>query len=181
MPTRWKRDGFFLLLGIWVGTVLIAPASAFAQVPTAVGAAASGTLPLDQGTAAAVTKFVVDLFKRLWSGEKQAPPIVPILAVVVTGPAVVALLLLKDRVNLLDVSVLAGVIVTGLFVAAGGAALLTMAHDEARRPQYNVPPALASVPRSQRAELCCLHDDCRHVIAGTGESLKTLSTPALRG
>jgi hypothetical protein len=161
MLRRWKRDGFFLLLGLWVGVVFIAPASVFAQAPTAVGVAASGTLPLDQGTAAAVTKFVVDLVKRVSFGSRQAPSIVVILAVVITGPSVVALLLLKDRVNLLDPAVIAGTIITGLFVAAGGAALLTMAHDEARKPEANIPRYLADVPKAQRAQLCCLHGDCR--------------------
>jgi hypothetical protein len=163
MFRRWRRDGFFLLLGLWVGVVIIAPMSAFAQGTTAVAAAAGGNLPLDQGTAAAVTKFLTDLVRRAWSGSKQAPSIVPIVAVIIIGPLVVALLLLKDRVNLADMAVIAGVVVTGLFVAAGGAVLLTAGHDISREPSANIPRILADVPKAQRAQLCCLHGDCRAV------------------
>lgn len=163
-----KRDGFFLLLGLWVGVVFIAPMSVFAQGTTAVAAAAGGNLPLDQGTAAAVTKFLTDLVRRVWSGSRQAPSIVPIVAVVIIGPLVVALLLLKDHVYLGDIAVIAGVIVTGLFVAAGGAVLLTAGHDISREPSANVPRSLSDVPKPQRAQLCCLHGDCRAVqMAGT--------------
>lgn len=141
--------------------MFIAPWTVFAQASGP--AAVVGGVNVDSGTAAAVTKFLTDIVRRFWNGEKQAPGVVPLLAAAIIGPISIAFLLVQAGVSLFDGKIIAGTIMTGIFVAAGGAVLLTAGHDVSRDPAANIPSGIAERPKEEQLQLCCLHGDCRIV------------------
>jgi hypothetical protein len=167
---RWRRDALFFFAGLWVGMIVGPVASVFAQPPvTAAGSGQGpGLVSLDQGTAAALTKFFTDLGRRVWGGERQAPGWAPLLLAAIFGPALTALIAVSLGINLTDGPTVAKVVIGGWLAATGGAVLLTAMHDQSRDPAANVPASLTTVPPQERAQLCCLHGDCRTVqMAGT--------------
>lgn len=158
-PTR--RDFLYLVAGYWLA-LLTLPHVALAQMagtPTL----APGVPATDQGTAAALTKFMTDLGRKIWSGEQRAPEWAPLVLAAIFGPIVTAIIALAGGVNLANGQALAGVIIGGLLAATGGAVLLTAMHSASRDPASNLPPALTTVPPEQRAQLCCTNPDCRTV------------------
>lgn len=159
-PTR--RDLLWLIAGYWLA-LLTVPHAALAQVG-AVTSTAQALNPSDSGTAAALTKFLTDILRRVISGEKQVATWVPLVIAAVLGPLITALLAVASGMDLTDGRVVAGVVIIGgLLAATGGAVLLTAGHAMSRDPAANIPTVLAGVPSQQRAQLCCMHADCRTV------------------
>lgn len=156
-----RREGLIFLAGVWAGMLMGGVTSAFAQGVSPVAHAA--ILPIDQGTPTALTKFFTDMFRRAIGGERQCPGWVPLALAAVFGPLFTALIAVAFGINLMDGATAAMVFVSGWLAATGGAVLLTAMHDQSRQPEANLPPRLADVPDAERAQLCCLHGDCRTV------------------